>query len=62
MRKQEQAVHVSWRAKLSPKDVRDIRALWKSGKYTQDSIAQKYRVSQTAISFLLNKQTYRKVA
>ncbi len=50
----------SWRAKLEPKQIRELRRLRKKG-WSQRQLAEKYEVSQTTISQILRKAIYRRV-
>jgi DNA-binding MarR family transcriptional regulator len=56
---------VSWRAKLRPSQVRLIRKLYFEGEngqcWTQGELAERFKVSRTALSFLLRGITYRSV-
>lgn len=48
-------------SKLTNRKVLSIRALYKSGKYTQLSLAEKFKVEQTNISFIVRNKTWRHV-
>ena len=50
------------RRKLTEKQVKRIRELYKKGRYGQVALSEKYGVSQTAISFVVNGTTYKEVA
>jgi len=54
----------SHRAKLTPKQVRQIRKLYKKDRkrWSQSALAKMFQVSQSAISFLLNGTTYKRVS
>ena len=52
---------VSWRAKLTPLQVREIRMLHRQG-WTGTALAAKFGVSASTISQLLNERTYLRVA
>jgi DNA-binding MarR family transcriptional regulator len=52
---------VSWRAKLSPAQVRKLRKLYASGSYTTLVLAERFGVSQTTVSNILNGKVYRGV-
>jgi len=48
-------------AKLNPELVREIRAKYESGKFSQHVLAQEYGVTQMAISHLVRRNTWRHV-
>lgn len=50
------------KAKLHIKQVKKIRSLYTTGKYTQKSLALKYKVNKVTIERVLNKSTWKKVA
>jgi DNA-binding MarR family transcriptional regulator len=50
------------RAKLTPAQVRRIWKLSASGCHSQGKLAKMFNVSQSAISMLLRRLTYRNVA
>jgi hypothetical protein len=56
---QPRSGHVN--AKLSPDEVRDIRASYDRGEKTQVALAGEYGVSQRAISLVVRRETYKDV-
>lgn len=50
------------RAVLADGDVRDIRAAYASGQYTQNQLAEKYRVYQSTISAIVIRKLWKHVA
>ncbi len=52
---------VSWRAALTAVQVRQIRRLYETKKWSQPKLARKFGVSQTAVSNILLRKTYRRV-
>lgn len=50
-----------YRAKLTEQSVRDIRAEYSTGKATQETLAVRYRVSQTVIGKVVRKNTWKHV-
>ncbi len=44
--------------KLTPNQVRSIRKLYKTGRYSQEMLATYYRVDQTCISCIVRYKTY----
>jgi DNA-binding transcriptional regulator LsrR (DeoR family) len=59
LKKKRNAPQISWRAKLTPQQVRKIRVLYFKKNYTQEELAQQFMLSQTAISNLIRGVTYR---
>ena len=57
---QRRTLQVSWRAKLMPRAVRQIRQFWRRG-WTQQRLARHFRVSQASVHNLLAGKTYRNV-
>lgn len=47
---------------LTPAQIKKIRWLITQPHWTQVRLATHFKVSQTAISFIINKQTYKDVA
>jgi len=47
-------------ARLSEPDVKDIRALHSTGKYTQDELGRLYGVTQGAISAIVKRRTWKR--
>lgn len=56
---QPQSGHVN--AKLTPEQVKDIRATYDAGGVRQVDLAKQYGVSQRAISLVVRRETYRDV-
>ena len=46
------------RAKLSMKQVRDIRVRYVTGRFTQDELADRFGVSQFAVSAIVRNKRY----
>lgn len=53
---------VSWRAKLTPAQVRRMRRMYETGKFTMAALAPKFGVSQATVSNIANNKVYRKIA
>jgi predicted transcriptional regulator len=49
-------------AKLTPAQVRWARKVYSKGQFTQNEIAAKLEVTQPAVSMMLYRKTYRKIA
>ena len=49
-------------ARFSPEKVREIRQQVKGGKVSQSEVARREGVSQAAISNLVNRKNYKRVA
>lgn len=56
---QPKSAHVN--AKLTPKQVREIRRIYNAGAATQETLAAKYGVSQRAVSLIVRNETYKDV-
>ena len=57
-----EAKHLSLHnSKLTEKIVLEIRADWATGKYTQKELAKKYSVSQSLISNIVNRKTWKHI-
>lgn len=47
--------------KLTSKDARDIREIYRTGKYFQSDLAKKYNVNQTLISAIVRNTIWREL-
>lgn len=52
---------VSWLAKLTPVQVRNLRELFQEGM-SQAELARMFKISQTTVSNILQGRVYRRVA
>ena len=43
-----------WRSKLTYENVSEIRSLWSSGAFTQSAIADRFRITQANVSWIVN--------
>lgn len=48
-------------AKLKPHDVKRVRAMWATNRYTQKELANAFDVSRQTISGIVNRQTWKHV-
>jgi hypothetical protein len=48
-------------AKLTEKDVKEIRKLYAIGEYTQIELGKTYRVSQNCIGYIVRKETWKHI-
>ncbi len=48
-----------FRSKLSEEDVLEIRKLYKKGDYTHRSLAKKFKVHKTTVTFILTGRTWK---
>ena len=51
----------NYNSKLSNKEVLEIRELWKTGKYFQRHLSEKYNVTITTISYIVNNKSRNKI-
>ena len=49
------------KAKLNELKVREIRALWKTGRFTMERLARAYGVSDSNIEFIVNRKSWKHV-
>lgn len=50
-----------WKSKLSEKDIKDIRKIYKTGQISQTKLSKRYKVTQPAIYNIINKKIWRHV-
>lgn len=48
-------------SKLTDNQVREIRQLYNSGKYTKSKLGKMYKVHRTTIYYIVNKKTYKHI-
>lgn len=48
-------------SKLTDNQVREIRQLYNSGKYTKSQLGKMYKVHRTTIYYIVNKKTYKHI-
>lgn len=49
-------------ARLSEADVREMRALWATGQWTLDALAERYPVSRSQVHLIVTRQRWKHVA